>query len=78
MTSVCSVTFARLNLTRVFRRDNTLLQCLEVLVSEQHGRKVQKVTLDGVSIETIFDAETFCKKFVNRLLKVEELVVSKC
>ena len=82
LTSVSSVSFTGLNLTKVFKQqqgaENTLLQCLEELTSRQHNRKISKLTLTGISIDSIFDAETFCKKFVSRLLQIDELIVNKC
>ena len=82
LTSVSSVSFTGLNMTKVFKQqqgsENTLLQCLEELTSRQHNRKISKLTLTGVTIDSIFDAETFCKKFVSRLLQIDELIINKC
>ena len=77
MTSVSTVTITGLNLTRSFKSDD-LLKCFEVLVSSQHGWKISKIVLDSVTIDSIFDAEKFCKKFVNKLTKVKELCIVKC
>ena len=82
MTSVCEVTFTGLNLTRIFKQkdneQNSLLECFDSLFSRQHARKISKVKLDRLSTDTIFDVETFCKKFLSRLMQVDELVILKC
>lgn len=86
MTSVCEVIFSGVNLTRTFmgkessnKNNNcSLLQCFEELLSRQHARKISKIVLDGVATDTIFDVETFCKKFLNRLVQIEEFTIQKC
>ena len=82
LTSIDTVSFTGLNLTKVFKcttdGNNCLLQCLDVLSAKQHNRKISRLILTGITIDSIFDAETFCKKFVSRLTQIEELTISKC
>ena len=40
--------------------------------------KVSRVILDGITTDSIFDAESFCKKFFNRLIKVDHLALKSC
>ena len=49
-----------------------------MLVSPQHVTKVSQLTLESVSVATIFDAETFCKRFVSKLPNIEHLVIKRC
>ena len=66
MTSVCTVTFKNLNLSGQLAGDhNALLLCFGALVSDQHRHKVRSLILENVTIDSIFEAERFCKKFVN-------------
>ena len=71
MTSITAVTFQNLRLTQALKdQHNSLVGCFKELTSDRNGWKVQQVVLENVSVETIFDAETFCKKFYNKLTKV--------
>ena len=79
LTSLEKVCFSEINLTRAFRNEpSSLLECLDKLVTKRHVMKITKIELSSVTIDSIFDAETFCKRFFNRLVQVKELVISKC
>ena len=79
MTSICHVTFRGLNLSRAFNdNDRSLQQCIDVLISPQHVAKVSAITLETISVASIFEAETFCKKFVHKLTNVEQIVIRRC
>ena len=79
LTSIFEVYVVKLNLSRFLDAESSsLLSCFDVLISDQHNKKIQTVCLDGVSISSIFDAETFCKRFFNKLTNVERLEIKKC
>ena len=79
LTSICHVTFRCLNLSKAFaKNERSLLQCIDVLVSPQHVSKVSTITLDTISVDSIFEAETFCKKFVQKLTNVEQIIIRRC
>ena len=81
MTSVTKVKINGLNLAKYLTKDDqssSMLECLEQLTSEANGWKVKEIELKNVSVSTIFEAETLCKKFFNKLTAVESLKIIKC
>lgn len=79
LTSLDTVCFTGLDLTwACAAQNNCLIKCFSVLTSQRHNRKIRRLVLTGVSIGTIFDAESFCKKFVNKLMQIEQLEIARC
>ena len=81
MTSVTKVKISGLNLAKYLTlgdQSSSMMECLEQLTVEANGWKVNEIELENVSVSTIFEAETLCKKFFNKLSAVESLKITKC
>ena len=71
MRCICEVSLVGINLTREMAGSSTaLMECLEEVASPGRNQKIGKVRMVNLSTDSIFEAETFCKKFVNKLRNV--------